>query len=472
MKIQLTWVFLLLASILLGQSFEFEYSTPDDDRLWDVFETEDGNFYCVGHVAKPGSNKYKGLILKIDTDGQLVSTHIIDIPNRSYDIYGILQDTAGALVLCGKTSDTTESMYHTRLEFNRINYNVEVIDSGTIVVEKDKKVGGLGKNIGFNNEFLITGGLISDINPPVENFLLRLNQSLDSLVMKVANLGFGFHIKQLNSNIVWQVGTFGYSIYDNLFNYIDHHDIPHSVHQPHGVKWDTDTSFFLVGEWDAGPDNDIGIIRQFHPLDTTGHLYQTWGTDGFWDFPAGNGAVDFHNKDSVFVGIISPFWPWMHYPSHYVVLQTDSLLNIRWERFYGDGEYYYELMKVLATKDGGCLLAGTRYEYNAGVKERDIYLVKLNSEGLIVGESENPEITMQEALVFPNPGKNEMNVRIAAQYPTSSVSLYDVNGSLVLEQDIHGKWGTINTAFLIPGTYIYRITSGDGLFETGKWLKQ
>ncbi len=78
---------------------------------------------------------------------------------------------------------------------------------------------------------------------------------------------------------------------------------------------------------------------------------------------------------------------------------------------------------------------------------------------------------MQEALVFPNPGKNEMKVRIAAQYPTSTVSLYDVNGRFVLEQDIHGKWGTINTAFLIPGTYIYRITSGDGLFETGKWLK-
>ena len=69
---------------------------------------------------------------------------------------------------------------------------------------------------------------------------------------------------------------------------------------------------------------------------------------------------------------ISPFYPWLNYPSEYVLLQTDSLLNIRWEKFYGDGEYYYELMRVFATNDGGCILAGTRYDFNAGIEKEGL----------------------------------------------------------------------------------------------------
>ncbi|OQY41869.1 MAG: hypothetical protein B6242_16790 [Anaerolineaceae bacterium 4572_78] len=481
MKILQTIVLILLYGTLYSQiqTFTFEYVTVDDDRLWDAIETENGNFYLVGHIAKPESDKYRGLVIKISPDGQLIDERIIDIPNRNYDIYGILQDTLGSLILCGKSSDTTPEMYHTNLELKRINYDLETIDSSTYLIAEDKKIGGMGKSLGYNNDLLIVGGLSFETPPYGNAFIYRLDNNLDSLRFHQFSIGsIGHQIKQLNDTTYWCVGWFSgylYAMFDTMFNLIEYTIVPDILAQAYGLKWDTDTSFFMAGEWGGGPDDDLGMLRQFHPFDTTGHIFNSWGTEGIYDYPAPNGAIDFQNKDSVFVGAISPFARWWYlsnYPSDYVILQIDSLLNIRWERFYGEGEYYYELMKVVATKDGGCLLAGTRYNYNGGIKERDIFIVKLDNEGLLVGTNENPAIEMHEALVFPNPGTNYLNVRIAAQYKQSIFELYDISGKQVLSKLITGKWGEVNTTFLKTGAYIYKIYNNEGLYESGKWVKQ
>lgn len=470
-------ILFIVSGFLTGQvqTFEFKYITPNDDRLWDAFETEDGNIYLTGHIAKPESNKYKGLVLKLSQVGELIDDHLIDIPNRAYDIYGILQDTLGSLILCGKSSDTTPEMYHTNLELKRVNGELTILDSASLLIAENKSIGLLGKAIGINSDFLFTGGLWNDSPPSGHAFAYRLNQSFDSILYYIDNYGSIFHqIKQIDNNSYWHLGRrsgYKFEIRDTLFDYFDSQQVPNRVSQGYGLKWDTDTSFFMVGEWDNNGQDDIGIIRMYHPLDTTGHLFNSWGSEGIYDYPTPNGALDFINKDSIFVGVISPFWPWLNSHSNYVLLQTDSLLNIRWERFYGDGEYYYELMKVLATNDGGCLLAGTRYDYNAGIKERDIYIIKVDNEGLLVSSGEEHNIEMHEALVFPNPGTNYLKIRIATQYPKSIFELFDLNGKLLISEQIDGKWGEINTSFLKPGTYIYKIYNQKGLNESGKWIK-
>ena len=460
------------------QTFTFTYATEDDDRLWDAFETEDGYFYLAGHVANPESNKYKGLIIKISPDGEFVNESVIDIPNRAYDIYCILQDTLHSLIICGKSSDTTPDMHQTYLELKRINYNIEILNTSSYLIAENKRIGGMGRSLGYNNELLFTGTLLDDLPPYANAFFFKISHELDSIYFKQFSSGsMSDQIKQLNDSTYWCIGLFGgysYLSLDTAFNFINYTRVPNRLAQAYGLKWDTDTSFYMAGEWNGGSDDDLGMIRQYHPMDTTGHIFNSWGEEGVYDYPAPNGAVDFLDKDSIFVGIISPFQPflWGTYPSNYVILQTDSLLNIRWERFYGSGDYYYELMKVVATKDGGCLLAGTRYNYNVGVKERDIFIVKLNNEGLLVGTNDKPALKMHEALVFPNPGSNYLRVRVAAQYRHNTFELYDLSGKQVLKQQISGKWAEVNTTFLKTGTYVYKIYNNEGLYETGKWVKR
>jgi len=155
-----------------------------------------------------------------------------------------------------------------------------------------------------------------------------------------------------------------------------------------------------------------------------------------------------------------------------MLFQTDSQLNVRWERFYG-GDAYYVMRNLIATRDGGCLIAGTRYDYlNDPVPQTDIIVLKLNSEGLMVSQNELEESLLREAIVYPNPGSEAIQIRLAVQHPKALLELFDSQGKLVLSQQLHNKESRINTAQLPTGTYIYRLSAATGLNESGKWLKQ
>ena len=212
------------------------------------------------------------------------------------------------------------------------------------------------------------------------------------------------------------------------------------------------------------------------PLTQLSHLFNQWRVSDTVDYAAAWNGLDYQNKDSIFIGgtrNVDINNPWFaNQPSWFVLLQTDSMLNIRWERFYG-GDAYYVMGKVLATHDGGCLVAGTRHDYlHTSELENDIIILKFNSEGLITSNQEHPIIEMHEAIVYPNPGNEQIKVRIAVQYKQSVLELFDMNGRPVLKENFIGTEGTANTTFLPHGTYIYKITSPDGLFESGKWVKQ
>ena len=85
----------------------------------------------------------------------------------------------------------------------------------------------------------------------------------------------------------------------------------------------------------------------------------------------------------------------------------------------------------------------------------DIVILKLDNNGLITNMEETEESKFSEAIVYPNPGITEMNIKVAAQYNVSKFVLYDINGNLVLSKEIHGNNHTINTNNLQQGSYIY-----------------
>jgi hypothetical protein len=247
--------------------------------------------------------------------------------------------------------------------------------------------------------------------------------------------------------------------------------MPHNLSNPYGIKWDSDTSFYIAGEFNGGSDNDIGFFKQFDPIDSTGSIFNSYGAMDTLDLTA-QFALDYDNYDSIYIGGTKNFWfYYLTEPSWYFIVQTDSNLNVRWERFYG-GDAYFSMNKIMMAKDGGIIITGTRYDYqNVTGEELDIHVLKLTSEGLLVSTPEELSIEMREALVFPNPGTDYLKVRVAAHYPKSTFELYDINGRITLSERINGKWGEINTSSLPAGTYIYRIYNEEGLFESGKWLK-
>ena len=98
----------------------------------------------------------------------------------------------------------------------------------------------------------------------------------------------------------------------------------------------------------------------------------------------------------------------------------------------------------------------------------------------VQGVEENKETGIS---IYPNPGKDVLNIRTALQ--DAWVEVYDVNGRMVYRQEIAESITTINTTNWSEGTYVWKVyASGGGpstgsgtassttLAETGKWVKE
>jgi len=459
-------------------TFEYLLSTPMNEVVYDVFESESGDIIFCGFVSKPNEfmGKTEGLIVKIDNKGNFKDSIILISPNRRNVINRLLSDTNNSIITSGYTSDTTREFIgykNSIIEVKKISSQLDILDRNSFSLPTNYEYWFSITERGANNNLLV-GGTIKTQNFQI--FFYVLSNNFDSIRARYYSDGGRVcgAIKQLSDTTYWmadEIMSDYYSINEHFDLIVHENARPNNINSPYGIKWDTDTTFYLTGEWNGGNDHDIGLYKQKHPIDSTNSLFKSWGTSSL-DIPA-SGALDFNHKDSIFIGGTTCYGIFFGtWPSWYYVLQTDSNLNIRWERFYG-GDAYYKMQKIIAAKDGGCIIAGTRYDYqNVTEEELDIHVLKLNSEGLLVNIPEETGIEMHEALVFPNPGTNYLKVRVAAHYKQSTFELYDINGRVTLAERINGKWGEINTSSLPSGTYIYRVYNKDGLFESGKWLKR
>ncbi len=460
-------------------------SNMDRDAV-DIIESESGNLYITGFSREPETWHFKGLVYKINSSGQVTDSTFIVSHDSSVIVNSILPDTSAGYILGVKTSNTIPHPNKCGFVLKRMDTNLAITSSSNhFLFPEEYTDAELKIQTGINNNILVFGYIFPSTLPRM--FLYETGINFDSLNAKIyLNDGaiLPMKLKQLNNSNYWLIGELksNYILIDSLLNIIsiEQGTIPHQMNGSYGVKWDSDSSFFLAGDYfihQRNTDHDIGFLHQFHPFDTTGYYFNTWGTLDTNDYPGFWGALDYKNKDSIFIGGTKNiniynlnFSPT---PSWFVLLQTDSMLNIRWERFYG-GDAYYNMTKLIATTNGGCIMAGTRFDYKAhpNVKERDIYILKVNAEGLITNTDGKVAPQVHDAIVYPNPGSNYLKVRIGVQHKQSVFKLFNMKGQLVLSKNIEGKTAKINTQFLISGAYVYTITNNNGLNENGKWVKK
>lgn len=490
MSIRLIFIaFLLLLTQMATRAqvttFDYLFSTNDNEILIDIVEDKGGNLFAAISTSPP-DRKYKKdvLYLMISDYGILEDSIRWAHPLYSLSIYELLWDNSTEEFISASIfHDTTVLRLNGGLIVSRMTKELIFYDSVTYYFPWNFAPIDLTSNLNIDNgNLLLAGGYSLDKKLP-KTYIYELNEDLDSVKAKFhtenQDMGVIWDIRAISGSSYWALKalTYEYYLLDSEFNKVSEFEIPENTGGNISLKWDTDTSFYMLGDKIyPDPSHNLKFFKQFHPFSTDDLITNEWGISDTIDFPAAWQGIDFITNDSIFIGGTRGFGYYNHYhhtePSWFIILQTDSLLNVRWERFYG-GDAYYMLTNILATKDGGVVIAGTRYDYeNSTEQQTDILFLKLNDDGIIVNDNEIPSIKMHEAIVYPNPGTTEIKVRIAAQYKESTFQLFDMNGKQVASENIIGKWGTINTSFLKPGTYIYRISSEDGLFESGKWVKQ
>jgi hypothetical protein len=184
-------------------------------------------------------------------------------------------------------------------------------------------------------------------------------------------------------------------------------------------------------------------------------------------------SMDFITKTNILVGGTSNVNVYNPYHSNsfswYSLSCFDSLLNLKWTKYYG-GDSYYFLRSIIATKDGGALLSGTRYDYLNPDNEVDVYVLKVDSTGIYTIIDETTDIELREAIVYPNPSRETLNIETGLK--DAEISLYNLNGKKIKTQELQQGVTRINLQNLASGMYFYRIMRQGKIVESGKWVKE
>ncbi len=151
------------------------------------------------------------------------------------------------------------------------------------------------------------------------------------------------------------------------------------------------------------------------------------------------------------------------------IVKARNDFSVVWDTTMGF-DAYYGIRCIIGTSDGGCLLAGRRYDRNIAPKQFNLYLLKLDSLGnktsSVIDEG---QMNATGVSIYPNPGSTAIHVNIS-ENDKGNFRLYNLNGQLVFNQNITAKNNTIHLPELQPGIYIYEFVGQNGETTRGKWI--
>lgn len=165
------------------------------------------------------------------------------------------------------------------------------------------------------------------------------------------------------------------------------------------------------------------------------------------------------------------YYPFQQQPSWILLNKVDSNFNIVWKKYYG-GDAYYNPFDIIATPDGGCIITGFRYDHLTQNQETDVFVLKVDNNGLITNIKENQGIKSYNAILYPNPATTIINIRVVENYQNSKISISDISGKQIMFEQIEGTAKQLNIANLKPGVYLYNIINNSEIVERGKFVKE
>ncbi len=482
MKTRPVHLIIVIAFILLyhasfsQNTFEYRLNDGTDNIAKCVLETNSGQF-ILNSVKMDGQVPTKVQLLKLDSYGKLIDTKIFDYQGKRCGFDQLLQLEPNLFLLTGYIVDgDTDKLWFWKMDslFNEIQSRV--IQLGKYNYSNARIKRDCEGNI-------LCFGLVADSLFRHNAFVYKLSENGDSLRFKVFTTHHAFgHFDLLekpeNQGYIYVICGFGAGgdilDLDTLFEIQTRHPVPNDILNFTDLGWISPKTFFQTGEKinSSTGKRKIGV----QVLDTNYaviHVQFLGESDTTYYFPGLRKNLDFVDLNTTYIGGTYNFGmdEFAMVDSWYYLTRLDTTLNIQWEKFYG-GEANYTLYGITATRDEGCLMFGTFYNNNPEVLKRDIYVVKVNKDGVLVSTDGNLSKLVQEAILFPNPGSEYCIALLGAQHPSATLRLYDMSGAIIFSREIRQQQTKIDLPGLAKGIYPYRFECGGRIIGSGKWVRQ
>ncbi|MFN3875187.1 MAG: T9SS type A sorting domain-containing protein [Flavobacteriales bacterium] len=163
-------------------------------------------------------------------------------------------------------------------------------------------------------------------------------------------------------------------------------------------------------------------------------------------------------------------WPYSMETSNIHVLKMDTALNILGEYvFNGDAiNRYHFLSSVVASPDGAVYVMGSVYDHDADDPMPKAWVARIGPEQFV----SVPEAAQTGFVVFPNPGAEGFNLRMANPITGARARLHDAQGRLLREQLLTDAQTWLDADGLPAGLYLVQVSARDGSRFTSRWLKE
>lgn len=218
-----------------------------------------------------------------------------------------------------------------------------------------------------------------------------------------------------------------------------------------GITQESDSSYLLVGiNWNF---NDS---TQLFKTDKDGNLL-------WWKKYKGNengwyGRFIDNTSDGYFIAGSN---------EDIYLMKIDLNYNLLWSNTFG-GSSYESISQMKTTNDGGCVMIGATESFGSG--SQDIYFIKTNQDGLVVGLNEF-ESNNSQLLVFPNPFSIKATIKTERILKNASLIVLNSTGQIVKTlKGISGQTIDIYRNNAPAGIYFYILKQNNITISTGRFL--
>lgn len=477
-------IFLLPTVCLKAQvnTFSFLYESPENKASYVPIEDVDGNFILpvsifTGTSFSP-SQLDSGFLLKFSSTGDTCG-YYFSIPDTSISLTHLVSTIDGGYLLTGSSIATgTDSV---NLLLIKLNSELEVVWLKQHYLYGNTKMQVQRLFPLDDNGYILTGLVCFYPCHVTYPYLVRIDMYGNIVRETIYNYFTGSRYEYMlnpERNRIWMfaVGlpphTNGRSVtvLDTTFAFISSQPLQPFGTPPYYAKWLNDTSFIFAYQ---ARKVDLPYQDQEFTIeirDTLFNLLQfdQFGLPDLYDCPAWIKGLDFRHPDTIYYAANTGLafgYPPLGYSNWFMVRQSDGQLQERYRHFYGGDAYYYA-SAIIATSDGGCFVTASKH--NRDTDNFELFFLKLNSEGVLVGTN-NPDIEQRMSLLYPNPAYDK--VVLETYLDEAIIKVFDLNGSLVGQYNgVKGK-NTINLGGFPVGVYVLSLYSKGKFIENHKLIK-
>jgi hypothetical protein len=208
-----------------------------------------------------------------------------------------------------------------------------------------------------------------------------------------------------------------------------------------------------------------------YPVDTEFPLYQASNCDYYGANTIYVGTIGLLNNYAVDKNFYRPYYA--KPKTKISVTKLDTMGNIVWSKQYG-GDMNYFARSVAFIEDGGCIVAGSRYDsaafYPNGVFENFLLKLDMNGDVINVGVKETTSQKNEQMNCFPNPTNKTIYFDIPHEEDIT-IQICNNIGQVVLQSKNYVNLTSMDVQDLQAGMYVYKIITAKQVYS-GKLLKE